>query len=525
MKKNIFTFTLSAVIFASATSYAYDVNPTLKYTNAGTFPLWTEESYYSSPAVEDIDGDGRKEIIFSNYTITVLDAATGETKWKVNSGKDRNTPVSEFGVSNGHTWSDIEVHDINGDGKKEIITGHGHGVISVLDCNGYFLSGWPQTPRDASVRSVEVSDLDNDGKKEIIVGLGVTDNTSVYVYNYDGTLRPGWPQTQGENGKSSWTYGIFMDGIATADLNNDGKKEIIVPSDLSFISVFEPDGTSYQANQAVFGQKNWGQISLYEDYSSEIRNDNKGWGYEVDGTELREELYKGEFGHAKAKVCDVDNNGTQEIVVSTIMCNRKYAPVYPPTEYMTIAILNADRTRYSNDALGYNWEVIPTDLGKPLYQNYDSVASGVFQSPTICDIDGDGKNEILFNSYNGKVHCFGLDKKEPYAWPFSLTKRSNPKFEYASPVVCQDINFDGKKEIIFTSFYDDTQGYGNIRGNLYILNYEGKTIYKSELPDSKEPGMHPNGSKAAPVVQDIDGDGAYEIIINTLHSGICVYDL
>lgn len=50
-------------------------------------------------------------------------------------------------------------------------------------------------------------------------------------------------------------------------------------------------------------------------------------------------------------------------------------------------------------------------------------------------------------------------------------------------------------------------------------------MHKIELPDTKEPGMYPNGAMAAPVVDDIDGDGAYEIVINTLHSAICVYDL
>ena len=526
MKKIIsLVLAFSFLFLSSLVSYAYDINPTLKYQNAGSYEHWTEESYYSSPAIEDIDGDGKKEIIFSNYSITVLDAATGSIKWRVNSGKDRNSPVVEVGGNNGHTWSDIEIHDINGDGKKEIITGHGHGLISVLDSNGYFLPGWPQTPVDVSVRSVEVADLDSDGKKEIIVGLGVGGPTSVYVYNYDGTLREGWPQTPDSSDPVSWTYGIFMDTITTADLNNDNILEIIVPSDLSFISVFEPDGSPYMANESVFGPKSWGQISLFEDYASEIRNDNGGWGFPVTGNELRENLYKGEFGHAKAKVYDVDGNGTKEVIVTTIMCNRKYAPVYPPTEYMTVAILNADRTRYRNDELGYNWEVIPMDLGKPLYQNDGSVASGVFQSPTISDIDGDGKVEILFNSYNGKVHCFGLDKKEPYAWPYSLTKRTSPKFEYASPVVCKDLNGDGKQEVIFTSFFDSTQNYGNIRGFLYILNYEGKVMHKIELPDTKEPGMYPNGAMAAPVVDDIDGDGAYEIVINTLHSAICVYDL
>ena len=454
MKKLIAFLMCAVMLCASVTAQAYSLNPSIKYTNAGTYNLWTEEAYYSSPAVCDIDGDGALEIIFSNYSITVLDAATGTTEWKVNSGYDRNTPVQEFGLSNGHTWSDIEIHDINGDGKNEIITAHGGGVVSVLDSNGYFLPGWPQTPLAASARSVEVADLDGDGKKEIVIGYGIDGIASVYVLNYDGTLRHGWPQTSGENGRYTWTYGVFMDTISISDLNGDGISEIIVPSDLSFVSVFEPDGTAFKANSEVYGNRSWGQVALYEDYATEIRGENGGWGNPVNGTEKREELYKGEFGHSKAKVVDLDSDGKKEVVVTTIMANRKYAPVYPPTEYMTVAVLNADRTRYKNDRLGYNWEVFTMDLGEPLVQNTESVASNVYHAPTISDIDADGDYEILFNSYNGKVHCFGLDKVEPYAWPFSLTKRSNPKYEYASPVTCHDLDFDGKQEIIFTSFYD-----------------------------------------------------------------------
>jgi len=526
MKKIIALFLNLLLIFSSVSVSAKFTTPSLRYTNAGTYETWTEESYYSSPAVCDIDSDGEDEIIFSNYSITVLDAKTGRTEWKVNSGYDRNTPVQSTGLSNGHTWSDIEIHDINGDGKKEIITAHGRGVISVLSHNGYFMPGWPQRPVDASARSVEVADLDGDGKKEIVVGYGILDGASIYVYNYDGTIRQGWPQLTTKNGEKTWLDGVYMDTITIDDLNDDGIKEIIIPSDLSYVSVLEPDGKPYMANSKVFGDRSWGQVALFEDYAAEIRGDNGGWGNPVKGGELREELYKGEFGHAKAKVIDIDYDGKKEVVVSTIMCNRKYAPTYPPTEYMTIAILNADRTRYRNDKYGYDWEVLPMDLGEPLYQNKEMISSKVFQSPTISDIDGDGDKEILFNSYNGKVHCFGLDKVEPYAWPYSLTKRTSPKFEYASPVVCVDLDSDGKKEIIFTSYYDSYQKeYGVVRGSLYILNYEGKLINKTKLPDSTEAGRHSNGAMAAPVLKDIDKDGAYEIIINTLQSGICVYDL
>ena len=98
-------------------------------------------------------------------------------------------------------------------------------------------------------------------------------------------------------------------------------------------------------------------------------------------------------------------------------------------------------------------------------------------------------------------------------------------YQYASPVVCKDLNGDGRQEVIFTSFYDDKQGYGAIRGYLYILNYEGKEIAKVQLPDSKEKGRHANGGKAMPKVCDIDGNGDFEIVINTMQSGICVYDV
>ena len=522
MKKTL-SFLLIFIFLVSALP-VQAISPVLKYSNAGTYNLWTEESYYSSPAVCDIDADGQLEIIFSNYSITVLDAASGKVEWKVNSGYDRNTPLEEFGKSQGHTWSDVEICDINADGRQEIITGHGNGVISVLSGDGYFLPGWPKAPVSASVKSIEAADLDHDGKCEIVVGYGIGASASVYVFNYDGSLRNGWPQSQFADGSNGWTYGLFMDCLAIDDLNGDGIKEIIVPSDLSFVSVFEPDGSAFMANSEVFGERAWGQVALFEDYASEIRGDNGGWGYPVSGGEMREELYKGEFGHAKAKAIDIDNNGSKEVIVSTIMCDRKYAPTYPPTEYMTVAVLNSDRTRYKNKMLGYDWEVLPMDLGQPLVLNSSSICSNVYQSPTICDIDADGRYEILFNSYNGKVHCFSLDKTEPYAWPYSLTKRTSPKYEYASPVTCCDLDFDGKCEIIFSSFYDDTQGYGNIKGSLYILNYEGKLISKTEFPDAKEPGQKPNGSMSAPVVCDIDGDGAYEIIINSLNSAICVYD-
>lgn len=502
------------------------ITPVLRYSNAGTFYRWTEEAYFCSPFITDLEGDGENEIIFSNYSITVLNQKDGSTKFKVNSGYDITTEVKEFDKSVGNTWSDIIVRDINADGKKEIISAHGDGTISVLDYKGKFVKGFPIKPVSSPAKCIKVDDLDGDGKCEIVVGYGVYSSKSVYVYDCDGKLREGWPQLSGDNSANASNYGIFMNNICLEDIDNDGTKEIIVPNDTSFVNIFRPDGTLFPANGEIFGSRAWGKVALYEEYGSEIRGDNGGWGFTYVGDEKRENLYKAEFGHSVAVVKDVDGNGSKEIIVTGIMCNRKYAPTYPPTEYMTVAIFNADRTRYVNKTIGADWKYIPTDLGAPLYQNKNSLSSGILQYPTVEDLDGDGKCEILFNSYNGKVHCFNLDGTEHGAWPFSLTKRTSPLFEYASPVVCKDLDGDGKKEIIFASSYDKNQKLpGIVQGSLYILNHDGTLNSKTPLPPAKEADNLNNGVLARPAVEDIDKDGKFEIVLNTTNGAVCVYDL
>lgn len=511
--------------------------PTLKYANAGTLGNWTEESYYNTPVVIDLDGDGTQEIVFSNYSITVLEAATGAVKWKVNSGHDRSEEFSEFGKSVGHTWCDAVVKDIDGDGAKEVITVHGNGLISVLDKNGYFKPGWPQNPDPGvSARSVKVEDIDGDGKCEIVVGYGKSvpyNLRTVYVYQYDGTIRDGWPQLASSD--MGWCCGVYMNNILLHDLDGDGTMEIIVPSDLISIAAFHADGSQVRASQRVFGGDTWSNIPLYEDQYEEIKRENSIWGWDSTPQDTRETRFRAALGHSIAVSGDIDGDGVKEIVVSALICDRypfeqsRYIygeAIQTDSEYMTLAVLRPDRTRYVNRALGADWRRLPVDVGAPLTKSSESLVLGVCATPVINDLDGDGISEILLNTYDGKVHCFSIDKTEPNAFPFSLTKRTNPLYEYASPVACADLDFDGKKEVVFVSCYDETQPLTHImQGSLYVLNYEGKLLHKVPLPPAKEAFGKHNGGMSAPVITEIDGDGRYEAVINTTNGAICVYDL
>lgn len=537
-----------ALLIPAASAADAKVTLTEQYLFAGRNGDWyTEESYLASPVVTDLDGDGKLEVLNAAYSLVVMDAATGTEKWRVNAGHDRSTPYSDWGNTARQVFTDFEVADIDADGRKEIVVVYGDGSISVLDNQGYFKPGWPQKPTYASLRSLAVADLTGNGKMEVIVGAGIPSAESVWVYHCDGTLARGWPQLDpsqdatkvGTNKTgitgTAYSYGVFGDGIAVGDLTGDGLPEIIVPTDTAYIDAYHADGSLVTASPIYEGRA-WGKIALYEDYDQEIACENEGWGYKIDGTETRAQLYRAELGHAAAVYTDVDGDGVSEIVVTALMADRTSHSItntvsLSDTRYMTVFILNQDRTRYVNKALGYDWTKPPVDLGRALKQSDPvSIAAGVFSEPVCEDLDGDGRQEILFNSYNGKLHCFSLDGTEHGSWPFTLPKSTASLYEYATPPACVDLNGDGKKEVIFASWTDNaTSTNPGVNGALYVLSSDGKLLASRDLHDgyATYEGVinHSNGVMAAPVVRDVDGDGKYEILLNTTYYALCAYEV
>ena len=260
---------------------------------------YTEEAYYATPVVVDLDGDGALEAINAAYSLSVVNAVTGMEKWRINAGKDRSTPYSDYGnVASGQVFADFKVLDLDGDGELEIVIGYGNGSLSVLNSEGYFEPGWPQKPTSSPIRSLAVGDVNGDGKLEIVVGVGIASSVSVWVYRSDGTILPGWPQladSQNANYSQStitgnaYNYGVFANSIALGDLNGDNVPEIIVPNDTAFIGAYYGDGSLVTASD-LFEGRSWGKVAVYEDYDQEISCENEGWGYPVDGDETRAEL-------------------------------------------------------------------------------------------------------------------------------------------------------------------------------------------------------------------------------------------
>jgi len=477
------------------------LTPTLKWRRGGCDSVECKTGYYSSPAVADVDNDGKMEVIAAADLLSVL----GDTGTLTPTLKWQQDPLG-LGV-----WPGVVVADIDGNGALEIVTAHGDGYVHVYDY-GTDHPRWSRQPTPGQeLRSLAVYDLDGDGKLEILVAAAIDDNYNQwYVYQYDGVLRSNWPQlAAGALGNAA---GAYNENIAVADLDRDERGEIIGPSDVHYITAFKDDGTQILANERYnnfdpVGSKYWSQVGIHVSDAVDLR------GYANCGTE-----HRANFAYSAPLIVDVNRDGTLEVVVVGNIYNCSTGTDL----YQMPFIFNADRSRWSGS--GFDWTAIPAPDGKaaPLSED-NNVIERAMPNPVVADLDGNGNLEILYASYDGRVHAYWLDKTEHGSWPYSVYSAADGFYSFASEPVVADLNNDGKAEVIFASWTQKGSGHF---GKLYILNHLGVPQQIVNLPSAFGiPTPTWNGVLAAPTLADIDGDGNLDVVLNTAHSGVVAYKL
>ncbi len=463
--------------------------PVLKWQHGGCYASWCETGWYSSPAVADLDGDGQPEVIGATYSVFALNGQDGSEQWRVD-------------PPGGRVWPGVVVADVDDNGDLEVITAHGSGYVHLFDHAGNIV--WSQRPITNELRGLAVDDLDSDGTLEIIVNGAVSSKVNTWVLEHDGTTRAGWPQLSNDSG---YAYGVFNDNAAVGDLDGDNIGEIVVPSDVHYICAYEPDGSQIPA-KAIYDGKGWGKVGVWESLATELR----GWGY---CSGARAERYRTNFAHGASVITDVNGDGLVEVVVTGNVYD--CAVGHPPGKYNGVYIFNADRSRFNQD--GYDWQNLPVDTGAPLSEDYNVIENNQ-PNPVTADLDGDGQKEIIYSSYDGRVHAFWLDKTEHYNWPYSVYNATEGFYRFASEPVVADLDNDGKAEVIFGSW---PQKGNNRVGKLHILDYQGTPLHELNLPAPFSGDW--NGALAAPTLANIDTDTDLELVLNTTHAGLVAYDL
>ena len=490
----ICTVTMTAAKSVTATFNVAVVSaPVLKWQYGGCLPgPYCQTGWYSSPAVADLDGDGQPDVIWGAYDVVTLRGDSGSLKWRAPSGN--------------RVWPGIAVADLTGDGTLEVIVARDSDQLTVYNRFGNVV--WTRNPfSGGELRTLAVTDLETGGQLEIIVGqaAGLTAR-QLNVLAPNGTVRPGWPaRHDGEPGDS---FGMWNQNVTVADMNGDGFKELFVPGG-HYINAFDRNGNQLTVNPIFAPRQFWSEVGVHVDQAVDLR------GYANCGVDHRPS-----FDYSAPVVADVDGDGVPELIVVGNIYNCGTAP-YTSLYHMPF-IFRLDRTRWSGS--GFDWTVIPTPGpgSAPRSEDYN-VIEMVFPNPAVADLDGDGFKEIIYPSYDGKVHAYWLDKTEHGSWPYTIPTTGAPgdDFRFASEPVVVDLDNDGHAEVIFTSW--PKKATGGV-GQLHILNYLGQELYRIDLP---APALEKawNGALAAPTIAHIDGSADLQLVIGTVASGAVAYTL
>ena len=148
------------------------------------------------------------------------------------------------------------------------------------------------------------------------------------------------------------------------------------------------------------------------------------------------------FANSAPAVADVNGDGVPRVDRGGQRLQLRHRPLH--RLYYMPFIFKLDRTRWSGS--GFDWTAIPVPGpgSAPLSEDYNVIESAL-PNPAVADLDGDGFREILFPSYDGKVHAYWLDKTEHGSWPYVVPASGAPgdEFRFASEPVVADLDNDG----------------------------------------------------------------------------------
>jgi len=198
-----------------------------------------------SLAIADVNGDTKPDLIIAGcgpVSTTCLNFTNSIVGILLGNGDGTFQPPVTYDSGSIDATS-IAVADLNGDGKPDVVVTHvcdncSEGTVSVLLGNGDGSFGSPVTYSSGGsvATSVAIRDVNGDGKPDLLVGNGYacsndpscfngpTGVIGVLLGNGDGTFKSAVSYSSG---------GRFVASVAVADVNSDGKADVLVANDLS----------------------------------------------------------------------------------------------------------------------------------------------------------------------------------------------------------------------------------------------------------------------------------------------------
>jgi hypothetical protein len=408
-----------------------------------------------SVAVADVNGDGKLDLVVandgSNNVSVLLGNGDGTFRMAVSYG------------SGGQGADSVAVADVNGDGKLDLVVANDRSNnVSVLLGNGdgtFQAAVSYSSGGQGSAVFVAVADVNGDGKLDLVVANGCTGecatlgSVGVLIGNGDGTFKAA--VSYGSGGEDA-------DSVAVADVNGDGKLDLVV------------------ANYCVQCSYQFGQVGVL------LGNG--------DGTFQAAVSYDAGYGPDSVAVADVNGDGKLDLVVANY-CTWEAScwPYYFGQGGVSVLLGNGDgtfQTTVSYGAGGYE---------------ADSVA--------VADLNGDGKPDLAVEDGNGVSVLLGNGDgtfQAPVSYGAGGSGVGEARFNYGDSsidhsVAVADVNGDGKPDLLVANYcgVDCTTG-----GSMGVLLGNGDGTFKAAVSYSTD------GFEAlSAAVADVNGDGKPDLVV------------
>ncbi len=455
---------LEVVIGAAGTIYA------LTLEAGQLIERWSfdtgQQGVYATPAIGDLDGDGTPEVVVGSYLDARLQCldANGRPRWLADLDPEAHVYASAaladldedgrlevlVGAYDGHfrcfasdgreRWSynlGARIHssplvvDSDGDGRLEILVGCTDGTLYAFDTRGLLL--WSYATSDRLQSSPMAADLDGDGRLEILIG------------SYDGFLcclymRPQlrWSYDTDDLGQPD-SKRLYSSPVS-ADLDGDGQREVVVGSGANAIHCVGSDGLrrwKYRVYAPVHSSPAIGDLRYDQ-------------GLEV------------VVGSMDGHVFEISTIGSGRWIKRFGPRVRSSPAIFSQAGSDTLAVFG------SKDGRVY---AAGSADGEVVWSH--ATGGEVWASPTLADVDGDGRIEALIGSYDGLLYCFdALDGT--LRWTYATASEAPEKIYAAATVV--DLGGDGLRQVYF----------GSLAGVFHAVDAEGVRLWSFEIPENAE---------------------------------------
>jgi hypothetical protein len=389
----------AAIIYAAAIAAAAPSHTAAEPRYLPGWPLAAGSFHDSSPAVADVDGDGRREIALAAWDgeIILLDSQgrqlPGYPVATSARGGEQSSPVLAdldgdkvlelvFASADGRLYA-FDNGGMAVPGWPKELGSDGTGGAAVQDFtryrglevfatatdkiygfhgNGTYIAGWPVPLDETAPTMPAVGDLDGDSTPEVVVAAG----NSVYAFKTSGVFASGWPAE---------LDGKIVAAPILADVDGDDRAEVLVGTAAGSAYVLEADGG--------------------------VR---AGWPQQLGSKPLT----------VPAAVGDLDGRG--ELTLAFVA----------GATYLTGATIGAF------DADGRSRPGFPKQLNRT-----------VAAAPLAVDADGDGLPEILLVTYDGSLLSFERDGSLTAGFPVKLLADG-----VTSTPAATDVDNDGFMDLV-----------------------------------------------------------------------------